>query len=299
MFFRRMFWMALVCAVSFACHTSTQAQLFFAENFEYADGDIDVVSGGLWTTHSGAGDPSVQIVDQNAVVLSPASADHNRLTGEVAGLDDVWFYAVRFSAEIGDATGVNNDYFVHFMNETTFGFNARLALSPPADANSDFSLQIWASSFGDGVTDWDGDFSFDEEIICVSSWNNGTGVATLWVNPVDANSTNVMDDELEDAMRAVQSVSLRQDGGDGAGGGSVVTIGALAAGTSFDDVLAAVQTGGVLVGDVNCDGIIDLLDVGPFVDLITDGVFDPKGDINNDGGVDLLDVGPFVMLLGG
>ena len=57
--------------------------------------------------------------------------------------------------------------------------------------------------------------------------------------------------------------------------------------------------GDVLVGDVNCDGSIDLLDVTPFVDAILSGVFDPKADINGDGFVDLLDVIPFVDLLSG
>ena len=55
----------------------------------------------------------------------------------------------------------------------------------------------------------------------------------------------------------------------------------------------------VLVGDVNCDGVINLLDVGPFVDLITSGEFNDKGDINGDEFVNLLDVGPFVALLTG
>lgn len=54
-----------------------------------------------------------------------------------------------------------------------------------------------------------------------------------------------------------------------------------------------------LLGDVNCDGSVDLLDVGPFVDLITSGQYEEKGDINQDGAVDLLDVGPFVGLLQG
>ena len=53
----------------------------------------------------------------------------------------------------------------------------------------------------------------------------------------------------------------------------------------------------ILVGDVNCDGVIDLLDIGPFVDLITNGEFSAKGDIDGNGVVDLLDVGPFVALL--
>ena len=55
----------------------------------------------------------------------------------------------------------------------------------------------------------------------------------------------------------------------------------------------------ILIGDVNCDGAINLLDVDPFVDSISNGDFNPAADINQDGKVDLLDVGPFVALLAG
>ena len=54
-----------------------------------------------------------------------------------------------------------------------------------------------------------------------------------------------------------------------------------------------------VLGDVNCDGVLDLLDVGPFVDALTGGGFIAKADINGDNAVDLLDVGPFVDLLTG
>ena len=54
-----------------------------------------------------------------------------------------------------------------------------------------------------------------------------------------------------------------------------------------------------LLGDVNMDGFVNLLDVGPFVDLLADGGFLPEADINMDGVVNLLDVGPFVDLLSG
>lgn len=53
----------------------------------------------------------------------------------------------------------------------------------------------------------------------------------------------------------------------------------------------------VLLGDVNCDGVVDLLDVVPFVAAIADGEFLEKADINQDGELNLLDVGPFVDLL--
>ena len=55
----------------------------------------------------------------------------------------------------------------------------------------------------------------------------------------------------------------------------------------------------MIVGDVNCDGLINLLDVAPFVEILSNGTFDPKADINQDGDVDLLDVAPFVALLTG
>jgi hypothetical protein len=42
-----------------------------------------------------------------------------------------------------------------------------------------------------------------------------------------------------------------------------------------------------LIGDVNCDGEVSLLDVAPFVALITEGGFFNKADINQDGAVDL------------
>ncbi|MEM9412413.1 MAG: dockerin type I repeat-containing protein [Planctomycetota bacterium] len=51
------------------------------------------------------------------------------------------------------------------------------------------------------------------------------------------------------------------------------------------------------LGDVNQDGNVDLLDVSPFVDLLTSGDYLQEADVNQDGSVDLLDVSPFVELL--
>ena len=69
----------------------------------------------------------------------------------------------------------------------------------------------------------------------------------------------------------------------------------------FDNVSILINqggsTGGVLLGDVNCDGIVDLLDIGPFIALLVAEEFSAKADINEDGVVDLLDIGPFVALI--
>jgi len=50
----------------------------------------------------------------------------------------------------------------------------------------------------------------------------------------------------------------------------------------------------ILLGDVNQDGSVDLLDVQPFVALLTSGTFVAEADMNQDDVFNLLDVGPFV-----
>jgi len=53
----------------------------------------------------------------------------------------------------------------------------------------------------------------------------------------------------------------------------------------------------LLIGDVNLDGVGNLLDAAPFVGHLAIGTFQAEADVNRDGAVDLWDVQPFVMLL--
>ncbi|MEM7457247.1 MAG: dockerin type I domain-containing protein [Planctomycetota bacterium] len=53
-----------------------------------------------------------------------------------------------------------------------------------------------------------------------------------------------------------------------------------------------------ILGDVNRDGVVNLLDVAPFVELLSSGEYQFEADINGDGLVNLLDVAPFEKLLG-
>ena len=69
--------------------------------------------------------------------------------------------------------------------------------------------------------------------------------------------------------------------------GEVVTVGGDGGDCAFE------------VGDVNQDGVVDLLDVAPFVNKLTTGTFCCEADIDGNGVVDLLDVTPFVELLTG
>ena len=70
-------------------------------------------------------------------------------------------------------------------------------------------------------------------------------------------------------------------------------------GSGNDIVLTAVDPVTTLYGDINLDGNINLLDVAPFVTLLSINQFQEEADVNIDGNVNLLDVAPFVTLLSG
>jgi hypothetical protein len=57
--------------------------------------------------------------------------------------------------------------------------------------------------------------------------------------------------------------------------------------------------GGGDPGDVNLDGVVNGLDVDPFVDVLLNGPFQVEADMNADGEVNGLDVDPFVAAVVG
>ena len=52
-----------------------------------------------------------------------------------------------------------------------------------------------------------------------------------------------------------------------------------------------------LMGDVNCDGQVNLLDIDPFIELLNNGEYNPKADFNGDGQINLLDIQGFIDAL--
>ena len=53
------------------------------------------------------------------------------------------------------------------------------------------------------------------------------------------------------------------------------------------------------LGDINGDGEVNLLDVDPFISVISTGEYLCEADCNEDGAVDLLDIDPFIFFLSG
>ncbi len=108
------------------------------------------------------------------------------------------------------------------------------------------------------------------------------------------------------AQFEIVSYSIDGGGGLSEGGGFTVAgtsgqpdAGAEASGGTFTVSGGVQQPEPFILGDVNGDGTVNLLDVSPFVNAIANNLFIPEADINEDGVVNLLDVDPFVNLLAG
>ena len=65
---------------------------------------------------------------------------------------------------------------------------------------------------------------------------------------------------------------------------------------SETDISVTVET---LLGDVNLDGVVNFLDISPFIAILTSGTFQAEADCNESGTVDFLDISPFIAILTG
>ena len=77
-----------------------------------------------------------------------------------------------------------------------------------------------------------------------------------------------------------------------------IPVGFFSSGSSGFSAITVTSVAPVL-GDVNCDGVVNLLDVNPFIAALSSGQYNEKADTNQDGVVNLLDVEPFIAILSG
>ena len=56
---------------------------------------------------------------------------------------------------------------------------------------------------------------------------------------------------------------------------------------------------GVLLGDVDQNGVVDFFDIQPFIDLLTNQTLQAEGDIDENGEVNFFDIQPFIDILSG
>lgn len=228
---------------------SASAALFFADGFDYANGELTVndgtgddVSGGLWAPHSGETfDDNIDVIDGQAELLNSGSEDANRLAGAMMTFGDTWYYAALVTVNdtrANSADPINNDYFIHFK-DAAFGFRGRTYVSDPnaADPNK-FTFGLSATSGGQ-VAQWADDLEFGTEYLVVTSYSFDTGESNLWVNPTDMSSTKITDVNGGGAGTEINSLGIRQDFIGGTPNNQIL-LDAVSLASTFDEAVAGV-----------------------------------------------------------
>ena len=67
----------------------------------------------------------------------------------------------------------------------------------------------------------------------------------------------------------------------------------------FDNISFEADTTTVLLGDVDLNGTVEFLDIGPFIDVLSNNGFQAEADCDENGEVNFLDIGPFIDILAG
>ena len=63
--------------------------------------------------------------------------------------------------------------------------------------------------------------------------------------------------------------------------------------------LDIIQANLSVLGDVNLDGVVNFLDISPFINVLSAQAFQAEADIDGNGEVDFFDISPFIALLSG
>ena len=303
---------ALLAGASFAWCSAANAQMIFSEDFEgtgaFLDETTEDTSGAMWAANNFA-------TDNGILDVGPTNFEGAATLEVTLEVDTVYTLSLDVTTNAAEWLGIgfteNGSNGGPNMPADRFAQSGGRAwfLLRPSDPQV-MQVEIFGGGIADGETDNTG--GTENVIPDINANFSGPLMTRNMTVVLDTASTGFTADFLidgvsqsmgfqplfedEDGLIPLTDVSFLDNVGftwEGQSPGGV-------AGAITVDNFEFSADGAVLVGDVNCDGFIDLLDVEPFVALLTaGGSTDPKADVNGDGVVDLLDVSPFVALLTG
>ncbi len=166
--------------------------------------------------------------------------------------------------------------------------------SPVMSASEEENETAFLSYYRWYSNDFGGAPNADTFVVEISNNGGASWVNLETIGPAGAGTSGgwiFVEHRIDEFLAPTNNMRVRFNASD-SGEGSVVE-----AGVDAVTLRVVACADDILFGDVNLDGVVNLLDVQPFVNLITSGSFQAEADINQDGVVNLLDVGPFVDLL--
>ncbi len=204
---------------SFVFAVSPSPGTLLYEPFNYANGPLTTNSGFLWNTHSGTFG-QLSVVSSNLYLTSENSEDVNApLRGEpyAPATGTNLYYSFLYSLEFFPS--IIGDYIAHFKDNATT-FRARLVVSTVNATLGSYRIGIGngaGSATNAGYAEVPTDFNPGQTNRIVVRYNVGTGISTLWVNPVSEASPNYTASDVLSSTNAVTQFAFRESSSIGTG----------------------------------------------------------------------------------
>ena len=249
-----------VVAVAIFAAIQAHATVITNDTFSYANGDLNVVSGGIWSNFNGT--TALNVTNGQAFVTGLNSKDDQLRFDGGPHSNDVLYAGFNVNAQTL-ATSVANGggaYFALFKDDTTFNFTARVeatnftslgsvrfGIANQASVSTNAGVAYWASTTATGTL---------HRIVVRLDLSGAVLSSTLWLDPTLETDTSITATDLGVIVPStnynVQAYGLRQSNAQQGG----VLVDELIIGTSFADVVPEPSTM-LLVGG----GLISLLAV--------------------------------------
>lgn len=203
------------------------------EPFNYPNGPLVTVAGGLWSTHSGVSG-QMEVTAERLDMRVPETEDVNvLLPGQpYPATTNIILYA-SFTVNFSTLPAVAGQYFGHFKGSGTSNFRAKVFGLTSGASDGQYRLGI-ANSVGSTASATNAlDLSLNTDYRVYVRYIVSNGVTTLWVNPTAEGSPSITGSDSTSGA-TLTSFALRQDTGIG-----VIAFDDLRIGTSFADVYAA------------------------------------------------------------
>lgn len=221
----------ILLILSLVCwHNVASAFLLLTEPFNYTNGSLITVSGGLWATQNGtAGE--VEVTSGRANLSFLDSEDVGVLVpGQPYLSASATVLYASFTVNFSVLPSSSGTYFAHFRTASTSNFRAKVFAL--ASGGGQYFLGLSGAANSPVVTNLTAlNTNYEQRVYL--RYTLSSGVATLWVNPDSEASPSITAMDAA-AASSITTFALRQDNGMGA-----LAFDDLRIGTNFADVYVA------------------------------------------------------------
>jgi endonuclease/exonuclease/phosphatase family metal-dependent hydrolase len=208
---------------------SAHATLLLQESFNYSNGPIAAVSGGLWGTHSGTAG-QIEVIDGRADLRVPATEDVSiSIPGQPYTAASSTILYLSFTVNFSTLPSAGGQYFAHLKGAGTSNFRAKVFGLAAGVGTGQFHLGLANQANAVAATN-DTVLNLNTDYRVYLRYVASNGVATLWIEP-DAETSPAITGTDATSGANITSFALRQDSGIG-----VIAFDELRIGTTFAEV---------------------------------------------------------------